>query len=277
MSSYWLGFDTGTGGTRALLIDAHGKEIAAVTAPHEEIRMEHPLWAEQRPENWSDAAAQAIRGVLAESGVNRPATYGASASPARCTAWSFSTAPARSSAPPSSGAISAASLRSISSTRPSGRRKSSNAIANPVLTGFTLPKLLWVRDHEPQHFERVRKLLLPKDYVRFRLTGEFATEVSDASGTALLDVVRRRWSFDMMDSLGLDRDILPSVHESTDITGVISSQPRELTGLATGTPVVGGGGDQAASAVGNGIVEPGIVSCTLGTSGVVFAHTDKAA
>ncbi len=120
-------------------------------------------------------------------------------------------------------------------------------------------------------------MLLPKDYIRFRLTGEFATEVSDASGTALLDVVRRRWSFEMTDALGLDRDILPSVHESTDITGVISHQAAQLTGLAAGTPVVGGGGDQAAGAVGNGIVEPGIVLCTLGTSGVVFAHTDKAA
>ncbi len=126
-----------------------------------------------------------------------------------------------------------------------GKQKVLESIANPVLTGFTLPKLLWVRDREPQHFDRVRKLLLPKDYVRFRLTGEFATDVSDASGTAFLDVVRRRWSFDMMDALGLDRDILPSVHESTDITGVISRQAAQLTGLSPGTPVVGGGGDQA--------------------------------
>jgi xylulokinase len=146
-----------------------------------------------------------------------------------------------------------------------------------VLTGFTLPKLLWVRDCEPANYDRVRKILLPKDYVRFWLTGEFATEVSDASGMAMLDVVRRRWSFDLIDSLHIDRDILPTVHESTDITGVVSAQTAAITGLAAGTPVVGGGGDQAASAVGNGIVEPGIVSCTLGTSGVVFAHTDKAA
>jgi xylulokinase len=150
-------------------------------------------------------------------------------------------------------------------------------IANPVLTGFTLPKLLWVRDHEPRNFERVRKMLLPKDYVRFRLTGEFASEVSDASGTAVFDVVRRRWSFDMMDALGLDRSILPVCHESSDVTGKITPEVAQLTGLAAGTPVVGGGGDQASSAVGNGIVEEGIVSCTLGTSGVVFAHMEKAA
>jgi xylulokinase len=273
---YWLGIDTGTGGTRALLIDNTGKEIAAVTAPHEEIRMEHPLWAEQRPDDWSEAAVEAIRGVLAKSGVVGHDIRGIGLS----------------------GQMHGLVVldRTASVIRPSliwcdqrsqpqvdfinrtiGPQKVLESIANPVLTGFTLPKLLWVRDHEPQHFDRVRKLLLPKDYIRFRLTGEFATEVSDASGTALLDVVRRRWSFEMTDALGLDRDILPSVHESTDITGVISSQAAEITGLAAGTPVVGGGGDQAAGAVGNGIVEPGIVSCTLGTSGVVFAHTDKAA
>jgi xylulokinase len=272
----WLGIDTGTGGTRALLIDAAGKEIAAVTAPHEEIRMEHPLWAEQSPENWSEAAVQAIRGVLAKSGVVGRDIRGIGLS----------------------GQMHGLVLldRTGSVIRPSliwcdqrsqpqvdfinatvGKDKVLESIANPVLTGFTFPKLLWVRDHEPRHFDRVRKVLLPKDYIRFRLTGEFATEVSDASGTALLDVVRRRWSFEMMDALGLDRDILPSVHESTDITGVISSQAAELTGLTAGTPVVGGGGDQAAGAVGSGIVEPGIVSCTLGTSGVVFAHTDNAA
>src|SRR5271170_2646646 len=126
--------------------------------------------------------------------------------------------------------------------------------ANPVLTGFTLPKLLWVRDHEPQNFERVRHVLLPKDYVRFRLTGELATEVSDASGTAMFDVVNRRWSFEMMDALGLDRAILPACHESSEISATISAAAAEATGLTEGTPVVGGGGDQAASAVGNGIV-----------------------
>jgi xylulokinase len=271
----WLGIDTGTGGTRALLIDSAGKEIAAITAPHEEIRMEHPLWAEQRPEDWIGAAVQAIRGVLAASGATGRDIRGIGLSGQMHGLVILDR----------SGAVIRPSLiwcdqRSqpqvdfINQTV--GPEKVLASIANPVLTGFTLPKLLWVRDHEPRHFDRVRKLLLPKDYVRFRLTGEFATEVSDASGTALLDVVRRRWSFDMMQALGLDPDILPSVHESTDITGVISADAAQLTGLAPGTPVVGGGGDQAAGAVGNGIVEPGIVSCTLGTSGVVFAHTDKA-
>jgi xylulokinase len=276
MNPCWLGLDTGTGGTRALLIDSAGKEIAAVTAPHDDIRMEHPLWAEQRPDNWIEAAVLAIRGVLSKSGASGHDIRGVGLSGQMHGLVILDR----------TGAVIRPSLiwcdqRSQPQVdfinRTVGTRKVLELIANPVLTGFTLPKLLWVRDQEPQHFDRVRKMLLPKDYIRFRLTGEFATEVSDASGTALLDVVHRRWSFGMMDSLSLDRDILPSVHESTDVTGVISSQAAELTGLAAGTPVVGGGGDQAAGAVGNGIVEPGIVSCTLGTSGVVFAHTDKPA
>jgi xylulokinase len=147
--------------------------------------------------------------------------------------------------------------------------------ANPVLTGFTLPKLLWVRDNEPRNFERLRHMLLPKDYVRFQLTGEYASDVSDASGTALFDVVNREWSLELVHALGLDHSILPIVHESQGITGKVTRAAAEATGLAEGTPVVAGGGDQAASAVGNGIVEPGVVSCTLGTSGVVFAHMDK--
>src|SRR6516162_2024780 len=120
-------------------------------------------------------------------------------------------------------------------------------------------------------------MLLPKDYVRYRLTGEYATEVSDASGTAVFDVVQRRWSYGMMDGLGLDRGLLPECRESVEVSGKITPQVAELTGLAAGTPVVGGGGDQASSAVGNGIVEEGIVSCTLGTSGVVFAHMEQVA
>src|SRR4029077_550017 len=123
--------------------------------------------------------------------------------------------------------------------------------ANPVLTGFTLPKLLWVRDNEPGLFARVRRMLLPKDYIRFQLTGEYASDVSDASGTALFDVVQRRWSLELVDKLGLDRGILPPVYESSEITGAITPEAARETGLAPGTPVVAGGGDQAASAVGN--------------------------
>jgi xylulokinase len=276
MSAYWLGVDVGTGGTRALLVDAKGAEVAAVTAPHEEMRMEKPLWAEQRPQDWDRASVEAIRGVLAAAGAKGEDVRGVGLS-GQMHGLVILDRAAEVIRPSLIWCDQRSQAQVDFVNRTLGEEAILKAIANPMLTGFTLPKLLWVRDCEPGNFERVRKLLLPKDYVRFRLTGEFATEVSDASGMGVFDVVRRRWSFHMMDGLGLDRDILPSVHESSDVSGKISAPAAALTGLAAGTPVVGGGGDQAASAVGNGIVAPGIVSCTLGTSGVVFAHMDKVA
>jgi xylulokinase len=273
---YWLGVDVGTGGSRALLIDDKGREVSAVTAPHEEMRMEQPLWAEQRPENWAEASIKAIRGALGQAGISGDQVRGVGLSGQMHGLVILDAA---------DQVIRPSLIWCDQRSQPQvdfinakiGREKVLEHTANPVLTGFSLPKLLWVRDHEPQNFERVKKMLLPKDYIRFTLTGEFASEVSDASGTAVFDVVRRNWSFDMMDSLGLDRSILPSVHESSDVSAKINASAGRLTGLKTGTPVVGGGGDQAASAVGNGIVESGIVSCTLGTSGVVFAHMEKVA
>ena len=273
---YWLGLDIGTGGSRALLVNAAGKQVAAFTAPHEEMRMEQPLWAEQRPEDWAQAGVAAIRGVLAEAGVHGRDVRGVGLSGQMHGLVILDHA--HEVIRPSLIWCDQRSQAQVDFINAKvGREKVLEYTANPVLTGFTLPKLLWVRDHEPKHFERVRKMLLPKDYIRWCLTGEFASEVSDASGTAVFDVLKRRWSFEMMDALGLDRGILPSVAESSAVTGGISALAAEMTGLAEGTPVVGGGGDQAAGAVGNGIVEAGIVSCTLGTSGVVFAHMEQAA
>jgi xylulokinase len=272
----WLGIDIGTGGSRALLVDERGAVRAGYTAAHEEMRMERPLWAEQRPENWWDAAVEAIRGVLAQGGVSGSEIQGIGLSGQMHGLVILDGA--NQVIRPSLIWCDQRSQAQVDAVNAKvGRETVLRYIANPVLTGFTLPKLLWVRDNEPQNFDRVRKMLLPKDYVRFRLTGEFASEVSDASGTAVFDVVNRRWSFEMMDALELDRSILPQCYESSEVTGAITPQVAKLTGLRTGTPVVGGGGDQAASAVGNGIVEPGIVSCTLGTSGVVFAHMEKVA
>jgi xylulokinase len=272
----WLGIDIGTGGSRALLVDERGGVRAGFTAPHEEMRMERPMWAEQRPENWWDAAVAAIRGVLAAAGVAGKDVLGIGLSGQMHGLVILDGA--HRVIRPSLIWCDQRSQKQVDGVNARvGRETVLRYIANPVLTGFTLPKLLWVRDNEPQNFDCVRHMLLPKDYVRLRLTGEFASEVSDASGTAVFDVVHRRWSFEMMDALGLDRDILPTCYESSDVTGGVTRQVAELTGLKEGTPVVGGGGDQAASAVGNGIVEPGIVSCTLGTSGVVFAHMEKVA
>jgi len=269
---YWLGIDVGTGGTRALLVEERGKVRQACTAPHEDMRMERPLWAEQRPENWWGAAQLAVRGVLAQAGATGADVRGIGLS-GQMHGLVILDASDRVIRPALIWCDQRSQEQVDAINAKVGKETVLACTANPVLTGFTLPKLLWVRDHEPAQFERVRKLLLPKDYVRFCLTGEYASDVSDASGTALFDVVRRQWSFEMADRLGLDRSILPAVVESSALSGRVSPAAAQATGLAEGTPVVGGGGDQAASAVGNGIVEPGLVSCTIGTSGVVFAHT----
>ena len=253
----WMGIDVGTGGTRVLVVDERGRIRAGVTAAHEDMRMERPLWAEQRPENWWDASVEAIRGALGRAQISGSDVRGIGLSGQmhglvildgdnQVIRPSLIWCDQRSQA----------QVDAINGTV--GRAQVLSYIANPVLTGFTLPKLLWVRDNEPEHYARVRKMLLPKDYVRFRLTGEFATEVSDASGTALFDVIKREWSSPMIAALSLDRSILPECRESIAVSGAVTPAIATLTGLAAGTPVVGGGGDQAASAVGNGIVELGI-------------------
>jgi xylulokinase len=146
---------------------------------------------------------------------------------------------------------------------------------NPALTNFTLTKMLWVREHEPEVWKQTRSVLLPKDYVRLRLTGDRATDVADASGTLLFDVAGRDWSKEMLAAAQIDESLLPRAYESPEVTGSVSVEGAEATGLRVGTPVVAGAGDQAAGAVGVGVVRPGTVSATIGTSGVVFAVTDR--
>jgi xylulokinase len=273
---YWMGIDVGTGGTRALLVDAGGTVKAAFTAPHEEMRMEHPLWAEQRPENWWDAAQIAIRGVLQEAAVNGADVKGIGLS-GQMHGLTLLDAGDHIVRPALIWCDQRSQPQVDYVNRTAGAQFVLEQTANPMLTGFTLPKLLWVRDHEPQQYARILKVLLPKDYLRFELTGEYVSDVSDASGTGVFDVVNRRWAFPLADKLGIDRSLWPSICESSDVSGRVTARAAAATGLAEGTPVAGGAGDQAASAAGNGIVEPGIVSCTIGTSGVVFAHLEKPA
>lgn len=273
---FWLGIDIGTGGSRALLIDEKGKVLHSFTALHEDMRMERPMWAEQRPENWWDAAQLAIRGVLGQAQATGKDVGGIGLS-GQMHGLTLLDEADRVIRPALiwCDQRSQAQVDWINAT--AGRQMMLDCTANPVLTGFTLPKLLWVRDNEPQAYGRVKHVLLPKDYVRFQLTGEYASDVSDASGTAMFDVVRRRWSQALTSKLNIDRSILPYVFESPDVSGRVTERAAACTGLEPGTPVVGGAGDQAASAVGNGIVEPGVVSCTIGTSGVVFAYTQRPA
>lgn len=271
---YWLGLDIGTGGSRALLVDEKGALKAAFTAPHEDMKMERPLWAEQRPENWWDAAQTAIQGALKEAGATGKDVKAIGLSGQMHGLVLLDAA---------NNVVRPALIWCDQRSQPQvdfvnqtiGKANIVAHTANPMLTGFTLPKLLWVRDNEPANFEKTKKFLLPKDYVRFMLTGVHATEVSDASGTGLLDVVTRKWSREMVERLKIDASLLPNLHESVDVTGTVSKEAAKATGLKEGTPVVGGAGDQAASGIGNGIVGPGVASCTLGTSGVVFAYLDK--
>jgi xylulokinase len=158
-----------------------------------------------------------------------------------------------------------------------GRGRILQCTSNPALTNFTLTKLLWVRSHEPDQWNRVRHVLLPKDYVRFRLSGEYATDTTDASGTLMLDVARRAWSHEMLDAADIDARLLPAVFESPEICARVSREASAATGISAGTPIVAGAGDQAAGAIGMGITRPGAVSATIGTSGVVFAATDRPA
>jgi xylulokinase len=271
---YWLGVDVGTGGSRALLVDTNGRVRYSFVAPHEEMCMLKPLWAEQEPEDWWRASQIAIQGVLKQANADGKAINGVGLSGQmhglvllddKCSVIR-----------PALIWCDQRSQRQVDEINTAaGPETVLRATANPVLTGFTLPKLLWVRDNEPEMYLRVRHVLLPKDFVRFKLTGEFITDVSDASGTALFDVLNRTWSEEMIGILHLDKSILPEALESAAIAGHISEEAARVTGLRAGTPVVAGAGDQAASAIGNGIVKAGEVSCTVGTSGVVFAYLEK--
>jgi xylulokinase len=270
--SCWLGIDVGTGGSRALAVDREGRVIAASTVAHQEIRMDRPLWAEQDPDDWWHASRAAIRAVLEKIPASEIRGIGLSGQMHGLVALDRNDRVVRP-------ALIWCDQRSQPQVDWINARIGAELVlqrtANPMLTGFTLPKLLWVRDHEPANFEKIRRVLLPKDYIRFQLTAEYATDVSDASGTGLLDVIHRRWSQEMAEGAQIDAAILAGVYESSEPTGAVTAQASQQTGLCEGTPVFAGAGDQAASAIGNGIVSAGIASCTLGTSGVVFAATGE--
>jgi xylulokinase len=275
-SSVFLGIDVGTGGTRALVIDAGGRLVGSATAEHIAFASPRPGWAEQDPDDWWRATGEAVRGVLARTGLSGGDIAGVG----------FSGQMHGSTLLDERGAVVRPALlwcdqRTSAECREITERIGADRLialtSNPALTGFTLPKLLWVRRHEPERWARVRAVLLPKDYVRYRLTGDRATDVADASGTLLFDVTNRRWSSEVAAALDLDLSLLPQAYESPAVTGRISADGAAATGLREGTPVVAGGGDQAAGAVGMGIVQPGLVSATIGTSGVVFAATDRPA
>jgi xylulokinase len=272
--SITLGIDIGTSGTKTLAIDERGTILASASR---EYPCDHPRpgWSEQDPEHWWAATVQTVQQVLG-SGRFRPEDVAGLGLSGQMHGSVFLDATGRVIRPALlwNDQRTAAECREIEE-KAGGREALIRLVANPALTGFTAPKLLWVRRHEPAHWDQVRQVLLPKDYVRYRLTGTFATEVSDASGTLLLDVAHRRWSRELLQKLAIDPSLLPPCFESQEVSAQVSAQGAQATGLPAGTPVVGGGGDQPAGAVGNGIVRQGVVSATMGTSGVVFAHADQ--
>jgi len=271
--SYMLGIDTGTSGTRSVIVRPDGHVIGAATGEHQPMKMQKPGWAEQDPEDWWQATVQSIRAALNEAQLTGAdiAAVGLSGQMHGVVLLDKTNTVIR---PALLWCDQRTQAQCDWITSRVGAQRLIQLVLNPALTGFSAPKLLWVRQNEARLYERVAHCLLPKDFVRFRLTGDFATDVSDASGTLLFDVANRRWSRDVLSALDIDPTLLPAAYESPEITGQISRETELVTGLKAGTPVVAGGGDQACSAVGNGIVLPGLTSATIGTSGVIFAYTE---
>jgi xylulokinase len=270
----FLGIDVGTGGTRAVLIDRDGKVVASEACEHAAIRSEHIGWAEQAPEDWWRAAKAAIACVLAGTDMEGR-KIGGIALTGQMHGCVMLDAEGQVLRP--------ALIWCDQRTQPEcewleakiGRERLIELTCNPALPNFTLTKLLWVKTHQPEIFAKIGHVLCPKDYIRYRLTGEFAMDMQEASGTLLLDVANRRWSAEVAEAAGIPMAWLPRLFEGPEICARVSDAGGAATGLAAGTPVAAGAGDQGAGAVGMGIVGPGSVSATIGTSGVVFAATDK--
>jgi len=272
----YLGIDVGTGGTRALIMDERGSVVASASAEHAHFASPRPGWAEQDPRDWWRACGIAVRKALESSAIK--------AEDIACVGFSGQMHGAvllDSADEVIRPALIWCDQRSEAQSRELeemfGRDTLIRLTCNPPLTNFTLTKFLWVRENEPQNWALVAHVMLPKDYVRFRLTGERAIDMADASGTLLLDVANRRWSSEVLTKTDIKQSLLPALFESPQVCGKVSAAGADATGLRAGTPVVAGAGDQAAGAVGMGIARVGAVSATIGTSGVVFASTDRPA
>jgi xylulokinase len=272
--SVYLGIDVGTSGTKTLAINERGKILAQALATYPCYHPK-PLWSEQDPDDWWKGTVKTVRAVVKKARL-KPANVRAIGLSGQMHGSVFLDKQNR--------VVRRALLWNDQRTaaecdeierRAGGRKRLIEMVANPALAGFTAPKILWLRNHEPKNFARTVKVLLPKDEIRRRLTGEFATEVSDASGMLLLDVVHRRWSKPLLSKLELDASLLARCHESEEVTGRLTREAAKTLGLSTDCMVVGGAGDCAAGAVGNGIVRTGLLSTSIGTSGVVFVHSDS--
>lgn len=271
--SFLLGIDIGTSGTKTVLFDEKGNVLAYALEEYPLYQPENG-WAEQDPDDWWKAVYITIQEVIQKNAIKKEDIKGVGLSGQMHGAVLLN----KDNTVLRKAIIwcdqrSSKECEQITSLV--GKDKLIKITANPALTGFTASKVMWVKNNEPKIYEKINKILLPKDYIRFKLTGEFATEVSDAGGMQYLDISKRKWSSYILEKLEVDKEWLGTVYESQEITGRISREAAALTGLKEGTPVVGGGGDQAVGAIGNGIVNKGVISSTIGTSGVVFAFSDR--
>jgi xylulokinase len=271
---YFLGIDTSTTSSKALLIDEEGKVVGVASSPHT-LQTPKPLWSEQDPHEWWQAVSASIRSVLEQAGVGgeRVGAVGLTGQMHGLVLLDEA-----------GNVLRPAILWNDQRTQSQcdeihariGKEKFIQITGNVALTGFTAPKILWVKENEPEVYARGKHVLLPKDYIRYRLTGEYAMDKADGAGTVLFDLKRRDWSEEVLEALEIPREWMPRTFEGPEFTGHVTEEAASLTGLKAGTPVAAGGGDQAAQAVGVGAVEPGIVGLTVGTSGVVFATTPSA-
>ncbi len=266
-----LGIDVSTTGVKALLVGADGQVMGSANT-EQPLYTPHPLWSEQDPADWWNGAISSIRQVLAQTGVegSQVAAVGLTGQMHGLTLLDRQGQVLRPAILWNDGRTAAQCDEMRARL---GKERLIAITGNDALTGFTAPKILWVREHEPEVYGRVAHILLPKDYVRYRLTGGYAVDCADGAGMILMDIKKRAWSGEVLEALQIPAGWLPQVFEGPQVTGTITAEAAQLTGLKAGTPVVGGGGDQAAGAVGVGAVQPGVVSLALGTSGVVFAST----
>ncbi len=272
--AYYLGIDVGTSGTKALIMNTGGRVLAAATGPHT-VSAPRPFWSEQSPRQWWSATVKAVRAAVAAAKIDaaRIAGIGLSGQMHGLVCMDASGKPLR----PAiiwNDQRTAEQAEQIERTV-GGKAALVRLVGNVAMTSFTLTKLLWVRQNEPRVYESIHRILLPKDYIRLRLTGEYAGDVSDMSGTLMLDQSKRDWSAKMLELFGIDRAILPPVYESHEITGLVTRRVARQLGVSVGTPVVAGAGDQPAGAVGCGVVKAGLVSAAIGTSGVVLTHSPE--
>lgn len=270
---YILGVDLGTSATKTILFDEKLQPIQTASAEYPLLQPQNG-WAEQHPSDWRQAVFSTIKQVIATSGVSKEDIIAIGLSGQMHGLVMLDTNN-ESIRPAIIWCDQRTTAECDEITARIGKQRLIEITANPALTGFTAAKILWVRKHEPDNYARCRHILLPKDYIRFCLSGEYATEVSDASGMQLLDVPQRCWSEEILQKLEIDKNLLGKVYESPEVTGTLTKTAAKSLGLTEKTIVVGGAGDNAAAAIGTGTVRPGKAFTTIGTSGVVFAHTDR--